>query len=252
MKKIPDCLVLIFLFTVSFSITAGYYPPGDIQEIYSTPEYAEFYEAIYNAEAVEDIMGIHESLQTSIAASGAEPAAKVITACRASMVLGKHFINEEYCKDLPRAEGILKGTLEALQQVPEQERGLEYLLVEGELYGSFFLLDQGKYLFSYGMKSNTVSNQAWEMDHKAIRSILLHANQLIYTPPLFGGNVKKARELLLTIVGDDLLPVDRYTVYSCLGMVEKRLRHEQEAKDYFTLALSIYPGNQYIRQVMAE
>ena len=252
MKKIPLYLLLIFLFTASFPVTAGYYPPGDIQEIYSTPEYAEFYEAVYNAEAVGVIMGIHESLQAFIAASRFSSAAKVITACRASMILGKHFINEEYCKDLPRAEGILQGTLEALQQVPEQERGLEYRLVEGELYGSFFLLDQGKYLFSYGMKSNTVTNQAWDMDHEAIRSILLHVNQLIYTPPLFGGNVKKARELLLGIVGDELLPVDRYTVYSCLGMVEKRLRHAQEAEEYFTLALSIYPGNQYIRQVMAE
>ncbi len=243
---------LILLICSTFSLFAGPYPESEIQEIYSSQSYALFFSTIYNVRPLKDIESQLKELKREITGSEYSATAKSLAVVRAEMILAKHLILEDYCKDLERAEAILQRGLVVLSQIPEGDRDIEFLLVKGELNGSYYLIDQGKYLFSYGMRSNNLTHEVWDLDQDNPRSILLRCNQLIYTPPLFGGSVKKARTLLLEILEDPLLEVDEYTVYSCLGMIESKLKHKDIALTYYLRSLEIYPHNSYIQSLIAE
>ncbi len=245
-------LTIVLLISPAFVLIAGPYPESEIQDIYSSGAYSRFFGTIYNASPLHEIETQLSSLKNWISESDYSSTSQYISVVRAEMIYAKHLILEDYCKDLYKAEEVLRQGLSVLSQIPETDRDIEFLLVEGELNGSYYLLDQGKYLFSYGVKSNNLTKKIWDLNKENPRSIILKCNQLIYTPPLFGGSIKKARALLKGIVDEPLLAVDEYTVYSCLGFIEAKLKHKETAFSYYQKALKIYPHNLYIQSLIAE
>ncbi len=240
------------LLTCSGLISAGGYENNEIQEMYSSWQFTEYYDLIYNGAPIDTIEAYYETLLQWIDSTYYSQEARLIGKARGAMILGKHLVQEDYCRDKDRADRYLTESLSYLGQISSPRFPVESLLVEAEIYGAYYLMDQKRNLFTYGVKSNKVTQDIWKRDKRNPRSIILKCNQLIYTPGIFGGDVKEAKRLLLEVAEYDLLPVDLFTVYSCLGIIESKKNRKQQARDYYRKAAAIYPDNSYVRMLLSE
>ncbi len=252
-KSIIQLFIFIsFLLISCSSIVASGYEDSDVQSIYSSNQFIAFYDLIYNAAPASQIEKNYILLIKWIDSTPCTHGSQTICKARASLVLGKQYILEKYCKDYTKAKEYLSQGLKLLAGTKQKNPSIEYLLVEGEIYGTYFLMDKHKYLFSYGVKANNITQAVWEKNKHNPRSIILKSNQLIYTPAFFGGNTKKARVLLLNLLKEELLPSDMFTIYSSLGLIEAKNHNETLADTYYIRAKEIYPYNAYIKELRSK
>jgi hypothetical protein len=255
MRKTVNTLAAVLLFMLLSSgllFSASGYPSSPLQEIYESPAFGKFYDTVYNCRTEHEILQSYEELVTWIGQQNITGETAAAAKARAALVLGRQYVEEDYMKDHQRAAELFDESLRLIDSVEHPDDQLELLLIKGEVYGSYFLINQSKYLFSYGRKSHDITQEIWKMDKANPRSIILKSNQLIYTPKLFGGDQRKARNLLLPLEQAGLMDVDRFTLYLCLGIIEKENRRGNRASIYFQNALTIYPGNNYVRELMEE
>lgn len=247
-----NMFMIILISLASMTLTAAGYAGSEVQSIYSSDAFITFYDEIYNGLPIKKILEHSQELKDLISSGDHSHQAKQISIARIELNIGRQYIMEEYCRDLTEAEKHLEKGLETLAELEGGSSSVEFLLVKGELYGAYFLLDEKANLFSYGMKANSITQELWKRDKDNPRTIILKANQLIYTPKLFGGSLSSAKRLLKSLEDVQLLPWDSFTVYSCLGIIEAKQKDKRTADSYYLKAKSIYPNNNYIKQLRSE
>lgn len=238
---------IIILFTPCTSIWAD--PP---ERLFSGQEYTQFIDTIYNASPVVQLEEAYHLLSTAMKSH--ENDLSDLTSARASMLLGKHFAVESYCEDADRAKELLFFALDLAKTIEDPALQAEALAVQAEASGSLFLIDQFAYLFTYGLQSSNLTNNAWKADPGSIRVRILRANQLLYTPGLYGGSLKRSEEVFQQLLEDPspLAPEEIFSIYQGLGIIRTRQRRPDEARKYLQLALSLFPGNRYIPELLEE
>lgn len=244
-------IFLLLILTLAPQIPAAY-PDSPIQHMYASLPFQQLYESVYNCQPAEKIEYAYAQTAAWIERQDAGKLTKAAAQTRAALVVGRQYVEEEYLSDSRRAMTLFDYALDLITYMDASTQSVELLINEAELNGSYFLINQTKHLFSYGKKSHELTQQVWEIDQSNPRAVILKSNQLIYTPRLFGGNMKAARKLLLPLLSQDLLDVDEFTVLLCLGIIEKENRRTRSALEYFQKALTIYPGNRYIRELMED
>jgi tetratricopeptide (TPR) repeat protein len=245
-------VIIILLLVLGACTRLAAYPDSSIQQMYASQPFEKLYKSVYNCRSAQEIELSYAQVAAWIEQQAAEELTKAAAQTRAALVVGKQYVEEEYLQDMQRAAMLFDYALALLNYTNDTSQSVELLINEGELYGSYFLINQSKYLFSYGRKSHELIQQVWKMDQSNPRAVILKSNQLIYTPKLFGGNMGQARELLVPLLSQDLLDVDEFTVYLCLGIIDKDSGRNDSAREYFKKALSIYPGNNYVRELMEQ
>ena len=243
---IAPYVVLLILVCPPF-ISAN--PP---ERLFSEPEFMLFIDVLYNASTVDTLEDHFHHLMTELQDPTSD--SSNLTKARASMLLGKHYAVESYCKDTKRAKELLFSALELASTIEVPELKAEALAVQAEAAGSLFLLDQLAYLFTYGLQSSNLTNSAWKTDPQSIRVRILRANQLLYTPGLYGGSLKKAEDMfqLLLLDPSDLAPEELFSIYQGLGIINTRQRQYDTARHYLHLAFDIFPGNRYIPELLDD
>ncbi|MCF7933176.1 MAG: hypothetical protein K9M84_01655 [Spirochaetia bacterium] len=245
-------MIALLLVSVQSALWSAGYEDTEVQQIYSSSEFTAFYDLIYNGAPLERINEMYDALFDWLDTAPLSEGSRLTGKARATLVMGRQHILEDYCRDHRLAANYLEAGMELLDRIPGKEPSVEQLLIEGEINGAFFLMDERKNLFTYGMKANNITQKVWKMDTDNPRSIILKSNQLIYTPSLFGGDTKKAKELLLSLLSIELLPSEAFTVYSSLGIIEAKHKNKELAEAYYRSAQEIYPNNAYIRELRDE
>lgn len=252
-KRIQWLTLLLLTSLLSLqSIHSISYTNDDYQAILESDRFTSLTEKAYNGEPIEAITDEYELTLQMIDNSPYREDSQTLARARAALVLGRQHILEEYCQDHTKAKQYLDKALQELDSVTASDLEIETLLLKGEIYGAYFLMDERKHLFSYGMKSNNITQDVWKKAPDNPRVMLLKANQLLYTPKLFGGDLKKSKQLFLSSLEMDLLPSDAFTALSSLGIIASKEKDRQKALTYLQQALDIYPNNQYAKDLISD
>lgn len=254
MKKVMICM--LFLLAV-FSL----YPedtswPKDINELYQSSAYTNFIDAVYNALPITIIEQRFRDL-TAALDSGKHPReiADLVKA-QASMLLGKHFTVEEYCMDKSTALQYLQLSEKLMENISFSNTYLSALSasVRAEIAGSYFLLDPAAYIFSYGLSSSRLIDEALSLDPVNTQALLLLANKYLHTPVIFGGSVRKGMETLdlLNAAESSMFTFQLFTLYELRGLVAAKEKKPAIALNWYNKALYLFPGNNYILELLGE
>lgn len=221
--------------------------------LYRSPEFTEFTTSLYTNRSIEVIFASHTYLVEFLDSEfRQEPEASVIKA-HALTLLGKHLISESYCSDPELGERLLREGEIILDTIHISDTRLQSqaLAVEAELSGSLFLLDKMENLFTYGLASSNLIDEALELDIQNDYAKLLLVNKYIYTPKLFGGSTKKARKLLEDF-DTNFTAFPEFVRFSLLQLQGMAASSRDEAVSWYQQALTLYPENRYVQELLAE
>ena len=154
---------------------------------------------------------------------------------------------------------------------PQEEMHIRSLLNEAETkltelndqrFYSLILksdIDAVWYLFNpknlgKGISSSNQINKAYKDFPTEVSSLLLKANSMLYAPSFAGGNVRKALNLFLDILGHNeeiLSPWDRSSLYSGIGIACYKLKDFTNASGYLSAAKILYPFDALLDEYIA-
>ena len=90
-----------------------------------------------------------------------------------------------------------------------------------------------------------LAEKALEIDPDHVIALLVLAQRRARPPKLFGGDVKKAIEILLKVNNiHEMETGERFTTLYNLAMAYEKDKNRKMAEMYLERALKIYPGNQ--------
>lgn len=98
---------------------------------------------------------------------------------------------------------------------------------------------------STGMQTSNLTKQLYKNYPEEISVICYEANRYLYTPHIAGGSAKKALALFETLlpIEDKLQTLDRFILFSGLGIASKERGQKADALKYLNTAIGIYSGD---------
>lgn len=167
---------------------------------------------------------------------------------------GSHLSRAEYYRltalayladgDEDRAKENLQISMEAAERAREREetsRAYFFLSSSGFLLAG---LEGVGAIISQSDRLNDYTNRAYEMDPEDPEIIFQKASSLAYPPKLFGGNPKKAAEMLERgLALDGLDDYQRFDLLSTLSYCYEKIGKSKKALDIARRGLMIYPNN---------
>lgn len=250
-RHVRILLIIIIIFTIPLHtvLSAVFYP--ELLDIDKNDYMMDFFTALYSAYPIEKIETRFQSAWKNLETSSLSEPLKLFSQARLLMYIGKHVAVEEYCKDEKVAFDYLEqanGILNSLETQLYQE---EILALSSEIYGSIFLIDRVKHLFSYGLQSSKLANEAYSLAPENIHVQILRGNQLLFSPGFAGGSSKKAEKIFLQLLENTeiLGKVDLFSVYSSLGLALKKNKKFDLSLKMYQKALNLFPDNNYIKDL---
>ncbi|MBN1837126.1 MAG: tetratricopeptide repeat protein [Spirochaetales bacterium] len=139
--------------------------------------------------------------------------------------------------------------LESLDQV---ESSQAYRLL-ADTYAQLLILNGLLYKMAYGLKVREMAEEALRLDPRNLKAKLTLALFYKNAPGIAGGSRARSLELLQELEGEpELERVDRFSVYAWLGITYSEGRQPARARRYLERALEVYPGNSWLREMLAE
>ncbi len=225
-------------------------------------ELEHFYDGIYNARERQIILSSRENLYRALAAAEISSYAQSFINAKADMILGKHYILEDYAwYDPSFGEPYLRQARSGIEEILKYRQSAEAYALASEIRGSLFLLSPARYIFSHGTAARSLSRKAREADPENVNVLILLANEALYTPRFYGGNPGKAMDYFLHAMENYLEaiaggayadPVVLFTLYSGTGLAIRDLGDDTLAKKWLSRSLEIYPDNPYIRTELTK
>ncbi|NQT58400.1 MAG: tetratricopeptide repeat protein [Bacteroidetes bacterium] len=254
MKKSLLCVLLIiptlFIFPANLSQTQN------INQLYQSNEFVGFLDAVYNALPAAAIEQHFYDLSESLDSEPYDRDVANLVKAHALMLLGKHFTVEEYCKDKNTALQYLQLSEKLLDTITFTNSYLSALAtsVMAETAGSYFLLDPTAYIFSYGLDASKLITEALSIDPENTQALLLLANSHFHTPVIFGGSTRKATKTLdnLKEKKSTMYTFQLFTFYELRGLIAAKMKNPEDALSWYNKALSLYPENKYIHELIEE
>ncbi|MBL7005528.1 MAG: tetratricopeptide repeat protein [Spirochaetia bacterium] len=252
MKKILLCVCFFLPSLYIFPSNAS--QTEQVDQLYRSKEFNCFIDAVYNTHPVTDIEQCFKNLSDFLDVDSQERTAEILVKAHASMLLGKHYTIEESCKDKNTALHYLELSEKLLSTISFSNSYLSALAtsVKAETAGSYFLLDPAAYIFSYGLEASKLITEALAFDPENLQALLLLANSHFHTPAIFGGSARKAAKTLDTLKNREYLmyPFQLFTLYELRGLIAAKTKRTKEALDWYHKALTLYPGNNYIQELI--
>lgn len=131
------------------------------------------------------------------------------------------------------------------------ETGVRKELTEANLYSVEYYVNGG---MGNGMKSSSLTKDLYKAYPEEIAVILLEANRLLYSPHIGGGSPKRGLALFETLlpVADQIQTIDRFDLYSGLGVASYERNKDADAVRYLDMAMDIYTGDKVVNETLAE
>ncbi|MCF7945785.1 MAG: tetratricopeptide repeat protein [Spirochaetia bacterium] len=260
LPAVPFILLMVFMLSVMHvhaetdSFTAG------IEKI--IPEMEIFYKSLYNDKEIRYIEDSYETVLKAIENRVNDECSYHFLTAKMHILFGKHFgIKDDPNFDAARAKRSLKRGIAAAEKSLEfQEHAQTYALLS-EAAGSIFILSPLRYLFSYGMETQSASETAAELDAKHLSVLLLIGNTYLYAPNMYGGDAEKAYRTFLEALerykqksnsGMYADPADLFTIYSSIGIALVKQEDFKKGILWLKKALKLYPENTYARSYLTE
>jgi tetratricopeptide (TPR) repeat protein len=240
---------------VTFVLFALLRVSGEPLDLYTAEAFEQLTETLYNCSPRSEIERDLQRCLSLLEEAGPDDPASLIVRAHALTLTGKHFIVEEYCLDPEYGKSLL-ARAEALAgeaKIGAPQLQAHAAAVQAEIAGSYFLTNRAAHLFSYGLSSSNLIDEALEADADSPYVQLMLANRYIHTPRLFGGNSRKADEVLDSLSGElSRMPVFlQFTWYQLKGLAARQMKKEREALSWFSRALELYPGNLYTAELIS-
>lgn len=144
--------------------------------------------------------------------------------------------------DEEEAEAHLENEKRLLDGIPESESALARDLAELDKISADYYIG-GK--LSVGLDSSNKTKQLYKAYPDEYYVALTEAFRLLNTPGIAGGSSKKALELFeeIYLEEDGMNPLDRFSLFSGLGMASYERKLYELSKDYFERAMEIYKAD---------
>lgn len=134
----------------------------------------------------------------------------------------------------------------------------EYPSEKDRLIAEFDLLSAEYYIWhenmGAGLKSSNVGKELFEIDPYEYRIAISEGFRLLSTPHIAGGSPKRGLKLFREIEQevDGMNKLDRFSLYSGLGMSAYTRKEYEASKEYFDTATEIYPADPAMLEYMAK
>lgn len=234
MRKIILLLILVFTTTAIFAFTDNY---GN----YKNNE--NYNVLVANLKNAEDEKIVLESYEKYIN-SDTDNAMKT----RVEFLMVTYYIN--ILEDKAKATIHYNNAEEFYSTLTEKNE--KQALAELDLASAKYLITKKQ--MSDGLKVSNLSKEYYKKYPAEIAIIIMEASRYSNTPKFAGGSPKKAIELFETMlqVTDQMQVLDRYMVYSNLGLAYKDNKDKVKSKEYLTKALAIYSGDTILVKALRE
>jgi tetratricopeptide (TPR) repeat protein len=109
------------------------------------------------------------------------------------------------------------------------------------------------YKMSTGRKIMDLATKAIQLDPRNVKAHLTLAISYMFAPPIAGGGLHRSLETLHKLESfSGVERQDRFSINAWLGMAYSKKGEEKKAIKYFRNALSIYPGNSWMKNTIED
>lgn len=127
-------------------------------------------------------------------------------------------------------------------QIDKNENDMKKSIAELDLLSAEYYVEKK---LNKGLGSSNLTKQLYKDHPQEYYIALTEAFRLLNTPHIAGGSPKRALELFEKIEkeADGMNDLDRYSLYSGLGMSSYERKKYSESKEYFDKAMEIYESD---------
>jgi len=160
---------------------------------------------------------------------------------------------EQADRQSKRAEARFQASLELATAFSECGESSEGYRLMADAQAQLLLLNNLAYMMTHGLNARRWAERAVDLDPNNPLAQLSLALYYKNAPAVAGGNPEESRRLLHALEGrDDLERADRFSVHTWLGIAYKELEDRERARAYLSRAQAEYPGNTWLRRLLAE
>lgn len=244
MKKLISLVIL--LSCICISVFASY-PNTPFQEFLNSPEYYDFYEILNNTDKKDQIATAYNSTCDYIDSLEFAESDKNICLAKMDLLIATYSIDNKTNIDSHDGMYYLENGSKKINKVENLNQNVDALIIESKLEGYYTEVNFLKYMWSKGLNAFNLINQVWDMDKENPRAILVKAQQLLYTPGFYGGDVKKGKSMIKDLMANEsLLPEDAYGCIIDLAKMAKKENNQKLFDTYLGYSKSLFPNNYYL------
>ncbi len=164
---------------------------------------------------------------------------------------GRYLALRKYYTEREAALDAYKEARTAAESFLELNPGAESHSLLGEILGQMLFLGSGGQALAIGPKARKQVKTALDMKPDYQKALIQEASRLAYSPPAYGGNPDKARELYRRILRDGIRDrEDEFNIYGGFAMAAFMEKDDAQALSWFREALNLYPGNIFVLGMM--
>ncbi len=139
----------------------------------------------------------------------------------------------------------------AAENYLELNPGAESHSLLGEILGQMLFLGSAGQALAIGPKARKQVKKALKLNPDYMKALIQEASRLAYSPPAYGGNPDKARELYRRILREGVRDrEDEFNIYGGFAMAAFMEKDDEQALSWFREALNLYPGNIFVLGMM--
>lgn len=214
------------------------------------PNFVQYIQAVRDEGNVQQA----EHLRAALLQTNLEQEKQAVLDIRTATLLGRLY-TEVVPKNLKSSELLLKEAEKSLALL--EKNSFFALILEAEIDSIHYLINPRN--IGKGISSNAKINKAYKNYPNQVYALLMKGSSLLYAPSLAGGDVNKALELYVQLLGQGKSVLSRWdtaSLYSNIGVVSMKRGEWVTAKGYFDAAKALYHFDPtldaYIQEVEAK
>ncbi len=164
---------------------------------------------------------------------------------------GRYLALRRYYTEREAALDAYKEARIAAESYLELNPGAESHSLLGEILGQMLFLGSAGQALAIGPKARKQVKTALELNPDYQKALIQEASRLAYSPPAYGGNPEKARELYRRILREGIKDKeDEFNIYGGFAMASFMEKDDAQALSWFREALNLYPENIFVLGMM--
>jgi tetratricopeptide (TPR) repeat protein len=247
MKRVATFVLLCVLFTSSFAYAGVVDSFGFLRQ-----------KAGY-AELIRQIRGNGDARKADVLRKGlvslTDPdlseEQNLVATIRASLAYGRLLVKDGPVLNKREGQDVVREALGLIDRLPDDS--FYRLALTADAYSLLYLSDTGD--LSNGIESQKALSKAYRKYPDEFYSIYLKANNLVFAPVLFGGNVSKGLDMLLDLykkAGSEVAPWDLASLCGVIGIACYKTKAYDKAREYLESANRMYPVDSEIKEYLAK
>lgn len=151
------------------------------------------------------------------------------------------------------AEGRFQRSLQLAESALRCGESSEVYRVMADAQAQLLVLNNLAYKMTHGQKAKQWVMRAVELDPGNVAAQLSLALYYKNAPRFAGGDEEQARRILHELEArGDLAKGERFSVNTWLGIAYSERKERDKARAYLVRAQAVYPGNTWLRELLAE